>query len=97
MRSFLKVFSKLEKLVRQTVIRLFKLTEFGYLLGVKIKIWVFFRVFQKISDEHTYHFYIKSAPPPPPRSLTNCVQFLKAELRQEQNNEGGKTAINQKL
>ena len=30
MKSFPKVFSKLDKIVRQTVIRLFKLTEFGY-------------------------------------------------------------------
>ena len=28
--------------------------------GVKIKIWVFLGFSKKISDEHTYHFYIKS-------------------------------------
>ena len=29
----------------------------------KIKIWVFFRVFQKSFDEHTYRFYIRSPSP----------------------------------
>ena len=56
MRSFQNVFSKI--------------CIFG---GIAPAIWVFFRALKseyslgfskKVSDEHTYHFYIKSAPLP---------------------------------
>ena len=74
---FQKVFSKLKKIVPQTVIRLFKLTDFypdfyraclfaegwetRYFLGIASAIWVFFRV-----------FYIRS----PPRSSTTKGKLL---------------------
>ena len=59
--------------------------------ALKIAIWVFFRGLKsksgyflgfskKISDEHTYHFYIKSAPPPPPRSESILGTYYRDSL-----------------
>ena len=57
MKSFLKVFSKLNKIVRQNVIRLFKLTQFR---DLQSKSRYFSGFSKNISGEHTYHFYIKN-------------------------------------
>ena len=55
-------------------------------MALKIVIWVFFRGLKsksgyflgfskKISDEHTYHFYIKSTPAPPGDKQANCSRI----------------------
>ena len=40
--------------------------------GLKSKSGYFLAFSKKISDVHTYHFYIKSAPPPPGLFLGCC-------------------------
>ena len=75
---FWKIFGKLKPFFPKQPSKWPSNLQFGYFFrGLKSKSGYILGFSKKISDEHTYHFYIKSAPPPGQEVFRKCFHHVK--------------------